>query len=507
MAQSILTRRDLIQGAGLGAFAAAMPFQQWYRAHAQTNPQVVRMNVNALDPRDDDIAGLVEAIRFMMRLPPTHPQSWIFQANVHLSPDDPKIIYARNADAAAFVAPLWNNCPHGSYYFLPWHRLYLYFLERRLRLFSGQGRLALNYWNYVTYDPANLEARRIPALFRQPSYFGRPNPLYVPDTRDLAPSPANGREPRYNAGAALDLADVTWTNAYNFTNFAVDHGTESFGGHPPPQSFLFGALEATPHNNIHAAIGGANGLMTILFYAARDPIFFFHHCNVDRLWESWLAAGQGRANPVLDPAWMGKSWTFLDEWSRPVVISVADAIAISGQLGYVYQDIETAPPDSDRAIVLSDGSPAPVMMAGPVSFDHQGAHMALTKASDVQSGTKWVLTLSNVTTDGDPGASFGIWLGSDGGGDTAQPGFVGAVALLDMDGGAMRAGANCAGGTRLFRFDVTLQMQGLVSAGLLDLGQIDLSVSQIRPLGPDGRPMDVVSHNPIRIGQWRLARE
>ena len=505
MAKSIITRRDLLHGAALGTAAAAIPFQSWYRANAQTNPRVVRMNVNALDPRDDDITGLVEAVRFMMRLPVTHPQSWIFQANVHLSPDDPKLVYAQNPDAAAFVAPLWNNCPHGSYFFLPWHRLYLYFLERRLRFFSGQSRLALNYWNYVTYDPANLESRRIPALFRQPNYFGRPNPLYVADTRDPKPAPANGREPRYNAGAALDLADVTWTNAYNFTNFAVDHGTESFGGHPPPQSFLFGALEATPHNNIHAAIGGANGLLTNLFYAARDPLFFFHHCNIDRLWESWLAAGLGRANPVNDPDWMGKSWTFLDEWSRPVVISVADALAVSGQLGYVYQDIETAPPDSDRMMAFS--SPAPVMTAGPISFDHQGAHMALTQSSEPQSGRKWVLTLSNVTADGDPGASFGIWLGSDHGGDTSQPGFIGSVALLDMDGGAMRAGANCTGGTRQFRFDVSHQMQGLVSAGLLDTGQIDLSVAQIRPIGPDGRPMDLVAHGPIKIGQWRLARE
>ncbi len=507
MSKSIITRRDLIYGAALGSTAAAIPFQSWYRAHAQTNPRVVRINVNALDPRDDDITGLVEAIRFMMRLPATHPQSWVFQANVHLSPDDPKIIYAKNLDAAAFVAPLWNNCPHGSYYFLPWHRLYLYFLERRLRLFSGQSRLALNYWNYVTYDPANLEARRIPAIFRQPSYFGRPNPLYVPDTRDAAPAPANGREPRYNAGAALDLADVTWTNAYNFTNFSVDHGTESFGGHPPPQSFLFGALEATPHNNIHAAIGGANGLMANLFYAARDPIFFFHHCNIDRLWESWLAAGQGRANPVNDPDWINKSWTFLDEWSRPVVISVADALAVAGQLGYVYQDIEGAPPDSDRAPAFSDMSAAPVMTAGPLIFDHQGAQMALTQTLVPQQGTKWILTLSNVTSDADPGASFGIWLGSDHGGDTAQPGFVGAVALLDMAGGTGRIGAICNGGQRAFRFDVSRQMQSLVAAGVLAQGQISLSLAQIRPIGPDGQPMDLVAHGPIRIAQWRLARE
>jgi len=27
---------------------------------------------------------------------------------------------------------LWNSCQHGSYYFLSWHRMYLYYFERIL---------------------------------------------------------------------------------------------------------------------------------------------------------------------------------------------------------------------------------------------------------------------------------------------------------------------------------------------------------------------------------------
>jgi tyrosinase len=31
--------------------------------------------------------------------------------------------------------------------------------------------------------------------------------------------------------------------------------------------------------------------------AARDPIFWLHHANIDRLWEAWLAL-EDHANPT-----------------------------------------------------------------------------------------------------------------------------------------------------------------------------------------------------------------
>ena len=41
------------------------------------------------------------------------------------------------------------------------------------------------------------------------------------------------------------------------------------------------------HNNIHNDVGGPNGHMTILWYAAFDPSFWLHHANVDRLFALW----------------------------------------------------------------------------------------------------------------------------------------------------------------------------------------------------------------------------
>jgi len=66
--------------------------------------------------------------------------------------------------------------------------------------------------------------------------------------------------------------------------------------HSPTNS---NALEY-PHGDIHVVIGGDGpGLQNAMTHpelAALDPIFWFHHCNIDRLWHEW----QKRRN---HPAW------------------------------------------------------------------------------------------------------------------------------------------------------------------------------------------------------------
>lgn len=51
-----------------------------------------------------------------------------------------------------------------------------------------------------------------------------------------------------------------------------------------------GALELDPHNTVHVMVGGLGGIMTDPNYAALDPLFWLHHCNIDRLWSAWLTS-------------------------------------------------------------------------------------------------------------------------------------------------------------------------------------------------------------------------
>ena len=47
------------------------------------------------------------------------------------------------------------------------------------------------------------------------------------------------------------------------------------------------------HGGLHTAVGGSRGHMTYIDYSAFDPIFWLHHCNVDRILAMYQATHHG----------------------------------------------------------------------------------------------------------------------------------------------------------------------------------------------------------------------
>ena len=72
--------------------------------------------------------------------------------------------------------------------------------------------------------------------------------------------------------------------------------------------------------------------------AGRDPIFWLHHCNIDRLWEKWLSQGGGRTNPIANTTWMNKTSTFADVNGSFVTMRNSDVLSTVSQLNYQYDD-------------------------------------------------------------------------------------------------------------------------------------------------------------------------
>jgi tyrosinase len=154
-----------------------------------------------------------------------------------------------------------NKCPHKVPYFLAWHRGYLWYFERQLQLVSKDNALTLPYWDYYT-NP------RLPSEFTDPASG---NPLYVSRVNT-------------NVYNALDLYPFS-TSVVNFQRGTVNSFEETF--------------ETRPHNPVHNIIGNVMSSMQ----SPQDPIFFLHHCNVDRLWHAW-SLPDGRTMPVSSaPYW------------------------------------------------------------------------------------------------------------------------------------------------------------------------------------------------------------
>ena len=311
-----ISRRDVLtHGAALAA-AAALPGE----AQAEVaRRQVVKLrpNVSSLAPGHPILVSYRTAINAMKALPTSDPRNWTRQAQIHQG----------------------NNtvrCPHGNWYFLPWHRAYLVAFERICRQLSNNPNFALPYWDW-TANP------QLPAAFAAQTFGGQPNALFN-NTR----SSQTVTIPNNIAGSAV-MASINAETTF-----------EIFGSSKPPaqnstaQQFQIapgasGPLESTPHNGVHVRIGGNMGT----FMSPLDPIFWLHHCNIDRIWDAWNR--MGRAN-TSNPLW--RNFPFNNQFSVPSGSGTAPFnVAVSGLLNIQALGYRYVPP-----LFL----PAQLMVAKPV---------------------------------------------------------------------------------------------------------------------------------------------
>ena len=301
--------------------AAAAP-----QASAATVPHV-RRNIWTLPSGDQTVEEYAQAVAIMQGRPAHDPTSWTYQAAMHGT-------HARS------VQPLWNGCQHGTWFFLAWHRLFIYYFEQIVRAAvvqaGGSADWSLPFWDYG----AGGQQATLPTAFRSATVNGSPNPLFV-----------SARAPGINAGLALSPAVASATRALRSLRFV---GASQFGGGVTGVaqfSNSTGQIENQPHNVIHVAVGGSAGLMADPDAAAADPIFWVHHANIDRLWFIWN--GNPRHLNANDPHWTDQSFSFFDADGHRVTKTPADVLDIVAQLGYTY---EVAPPARPRGGCASTNS-------------------------------------------------------------------------------------------------------------------------------------------------------
>jgi len=122
-------------------------------------------------------------------------------------------------------------------------------------------------------------------------------------------------------------APETWQSAATFV--ALGGGVRRFPG--PHRAAASGSLEQNPHNLIHGVVGGDMGG----FQSPLDPLFWIHHCNIDRLWEVWLAQ-PGRQNPD-QRSWLRSTFDFPDPAGRQSW--TCGEVASTAATGYKYDDL------------------------------------------------------------------------------------------------------------------------------------------------------------------------
>jgi tyrosinase len=286
----MLHRRSFILAGASSLAALGAP--SWLGAQAAV---ATRRSIRDMDARDPDLAALYRAVAAMKALPASDPRNWTRFADIH------------------------RFCPHGNWYFLPWHRAYILAFERICRQLSGKRDFALPYWDW-TADP------RFPAAFTAGN--PRSNPL-----NHLRSGVAAGFRLTDDMVGMAVISRIM--NAPDFEAFGNTRprGQDSTAASWQRRGGSATELEFNPHNSVHQAVGGD---MAIVPLASRDPLFFLHHANVDRLWNVWNR--RGNANSP-DPLWRGFAFNrnFIGPDASPWNVSVGE-LGSPAALGYRYVD-------------------------------------------------------------------------------------------------------------------------------------------------------------------------
>jgi len=210
----------------------------------------------------------------MKALPASDGRNWTKQAEIHN-----------------------NHCTHGNWWFLPWHRAYLFNFEAICRKLTGNNDFALPYWNWTT-SPS------IPAPF-----WGNGNPLFNSSRVATQTSTVNS--------SVCGASNIT-NNVLAQTNFLLFASAQATAQN---QNVGYGVLEGGPHNYVHGFVGGDMGT----YMSPLDPVFWCHHNMIECLWIDWNI-NMGNAN-TNDSAWSSFTFNdFVDGDGNPAPIQVATTL-------------------------------------------------------------------------------------------------------------------------------------------------------------------------------------
>jgi hypothetical protein len=187
---------------------------------------------------------------------------------------------------------------HHNFYFLPWHRAFLFFHERLLQQSLGED------FRLFVYDWENPGGQDLPRYYAQLPVIGSQcHPL------------------RYGDGSS-SMPAVTHCQVQAWL---IDDSMDKFAG-GRVRADSIGAASG-PHGYIHSYLGNLMGGMDT---AAADPVFWAHHANVDRYWDHWARKYSG--TDAYRSYWPKGNFYFYD-CGKLVYISM-DYLMHAASLGY-----------------------------------------------------------------------------------------------------------------------------------------------------------------------------
>ncbi|GMP72562.1 hypothetical protein CsSME_00030543 [Camellia sinensis var. sinensis] len=277
------------------------------------------------------IAKFSKALQLMKSLPDDDPRSFKQQSNIHCA-------YCEGAYHQVGF-PSTELQVHNSWLFFPFHRFYLYFFEKILGMLLDDPAFAIPFWNWDS--PAGMKIPAMYADINSPLYNRLRDAKHQPPT--LIDLDYNLTDPKNVDEEKQKLRNLTictdkWCRVGKRLGFSLEARTVREMTRTQVESRFM----VNSNSPVHIWCGDRTQPnledMGNFYSAGRDPIFYGHHANVDRIWTVWKTLG-GKRNDFKDSDCLNSEFTFYDENAQLVTVKVKESLD-HRKLGYVYQDVE-----------------------------------------------------------------------------------------------------------------------------------------------------------------------
>ena len=288
----------------------------------------VRKSLHEIETDSEELAILKKAFRGIMERDGdlNDPTSYFNLAGIHWLPGP-------------------RYCRHHDNAYNPWHRSYLMAFEDALRSVEGCENVTLPYWDILGDE--------LPEWVYEPPFYpySMPHRIVSLDGSDVYDVDYSTQR-----NSALEIfEEVKSRRASIETKIGEALASPSwrgFNGWSDCPNRHEGIIRA--HDNGHGVCGETIGNQDV---AAFDPLFWFFHCNWDRLWWQWQNMHNTttllafKATVTGDIHWLEEQ---PDTLLAPFDVNSAEMINLA-DWNVAYEDPEAVAPAFDEFIVASRG--------------------------------------------------------------------------------------------------------------------------------------------------------
>lgn len=176
--------------------------------------------------------------------------------------------------------PSWG---HGGPAFFAWHRKLLLEFEKDLQAINPTANLP--YWDWTNSNSTTGP----PWTGDFMGGNGRASDGQVTDgpfagwTLRVLDNPGDPTRLTRRFGSDPTARKLPTAKAVKAVRATVPYDSAPWDGTVPMNTSFRNSLELRIHNLVHRWVGGAMVAMA----SPNDPVFWLHHCNIDRLWDVW----------------------------------------------------------------------------------------------------------------------------------------------------------------------------------------------------------------------------